>query len=92
MPPVPADLLRLGPDDPAALAWLWTHWGTTQALRHVAAVSEAFPDDPVTPTPGEAVVRVRFWSADWTPWRALAQLAARWPALRFAVRPRYDAT
>jgi hypothetical protein len=89
--PVPADLLLRGPDDPAALAWLWTHWGTTQALRHVTAVSEAFSDDPVTPTPGEAAVRVRFWSADWTPWRALAQLAARWPALRFAVRPRYDA-
>ena len=32
-----AALLRLGPDDPAALAWLWTHWGTTQALRHVTA-------------------------------------------------------
>ena len=34
--PVPDAMLRRGPDDPAALAWLWTHWGTTQALRHVA--------------------------------------------------------
>jgi hypothetical protein len=89
--PVPADVLRLGPDDPAALAWLWTHWGTTQALRHVASVSDAFPNDPIAPTPGEAVFRVTFWSADWTPWRALAQLAARWPTLRFALRPSYDA-
>ena len=89
--PVPADLLRLGPDDPAALAWLWTHWGTTQALRHVTSVSDAFPDDPAAPAPGEAVFRVTFWSADWTPWRALAQLAAQWPTLRFAVRPSYDA-
>jgi len=88
---VPADVLRLGPDDPAALAWLWTHWGTTQALRHVASVSDAFPNDPIAPTPGEAVFRVTFWSADWTPWRALAQLAARWPTLRFALRPSYDA-
>jgi hypothetical protein len=34
-------VLRLGPDDPASLDWLWTHWGTstTQALRHVAADS-----------------------------------------------------
>ena len=48
--PVPADVLRLGPDDPAALAWLWTHWGTTQALRHVASVSDAFPNDPIAPT------------------------------------------
>ena len=40
-------------------------------------------------SPGEAVFRVTFWSADWTPWRALAALAAQWPALRFALRPRY---
>jgi hypothetical protein len=89
--PVPADLLRLGPDDPAALAWLWAHWGTTQALRHVTWVSLAFPDDPAAPAPDETVFRVTFWSADWTPWRALAQLAAQWPTLRFAVRPSYDA-
>ncbi len=34
--PVPAAILHLGPDHPDALAWLWQHWGTTQALRHVA--------------------------------------------------------
>ncbi len=33
--PVPSALLQRGPDDPASLAWLWEHWGTTQALRHV---------------------------------------------------------
>jgi hypothetical protein len=32
--PVPAAMLQRGPDDPAALAWLWQHWGTTQALRY----------------------------------------------------------
>ena len=37
--PVPADVLRLGPDHPDALPWLWAHWGTTQALRHVVASS-----------------------------------------------------
>jgi hypothetical protein len=31
-----------------------------------------------------------FWSADWTPWRALAQVAGRWPTLRFETRPSYD--
>ena len=41
--------------------------------------------------PDETVFRVTFWSADWTPWRALTQLAAQWPTLRFAVRPSYDA-
>ena len=33
--PVPDDILRLGPDDPASLAWLWEHWGTTKSLRYV---------------------------------------------------------
>jgi len=33
--PVPSCVLRLGPDHPDALAWLWQHWGTTEALRHV---------------------------------------------------------
>jgi len=84
--PVPDSVLRLGPDHPDALAWLWTHWGTTAALRHVAAEPvlprRAAPDDPVT-------LRLAFWSADWTPWRALAAAAARWPALRFDIRPTY---
>ena len=34
--PVPDAILRRGPDDPEALAWLWANWGTTQTLRHVA--------------------------------------------------------
>ena len=36
---------------------------------------------------GEAVWQLTFWSADWTPWRALAALAVRWPALRFDPLP-----
>jgi hypothetical protein len=87
--PVPDALLRLGPDDAASLVWLWEHWGTTQALRHVAedtAVSGAGRDRP----PGDAACRITFWSADWTPWRALAGIAARWPALRFDTSPLYD--
>ena len=84
--PVPLDVLCLGPDHPEALAWLWTHWGTTAALRHVAAgpvlPRRAAPGDPVT-------LDLTFWSADWTPWRAVAAVAARWPTLRFDVRPTY---
>jgi hypothetical protein len=87
--PVPAALLRRGPDDPAALAWLWTHWGTTQALRHVAAVADPPAEAGERLRPGEAVFRVNFWSADWTPWRALQKLGATWPALRVSVRPVY---
>ena len=84
--PVPDDVLQLGPDHPEALAWLWAHWGTTAALRHVSA-------EPVLPrraAPGDpATLRFSFWSADWTPWRALATVRARWPALRFDIRPTY---
>ena len=87
--PVPADVLWLGPDHPDALGWLWAHWGTTQALRHVseqAAVGEP-PCSP--PAPGEVAWQLTFWSADWTPWRALTALAERWPALRFDPLPSY---
>jgi hypothetical protein len=90
--PVPDAILRCGPDDPEALDWLWTHWGTTQALRHVtedeAAAAVMAMRRPAAP--GEAMWALTFWSADWTPWRALAQIAGRWPALRFETRPTYD--
>ena len=85
--PVPPDILQLGPDHPDALAWLWGHWGATAALRHVAV--EPAPALR-TPLPaGAATVHLSFWSADWTPWRALAAVRERWPTLRFDVRPTY---
>jgi hypothetical protein len=88
--PVPDAILQLGPDHPDALSWLWRHWGTTEALRHVAEEPDA-AGDPRRPAAGEAVFRVDFWSADWTPWFALLRLRAAWPALRFDIRPSYDA-
>jgi hypothetical protein len=88
--PVPDAVLRRGPDDPIALDWLWAHWGTTQTLRHVADDATATVGLRTQVPAGQAVWTVRFWSADWTPWRALAQIAARWPTLRFETRPRYD--
>ncbi len=83
--PVPGDILRLGPDHPDALLWLWTQWGTTEALRHVALAPDR--DAPET---AATVFLISFWSADWTPWRALAAVQARFPALRFEIKPRYD--
>ena len=82
--PVPGTILRLGPDHPDALRWLWEHWGTTEALRRVALA----PGRDET-APEETVFRVSFWAADWTPWRALAAIEARFPALRFDVQPQY---
>ena len=86
--PVPASILMLGPDHPQALAWLWQHWGTTQALRHVVVLAE--PREPEATGTGQAVWRLGFWAADWTPWRALAAVVRDWPRLRFETRPLYD--
>lgn len=87
--PVPDAILRLGPDEPETLAWLWEHWGTPEGLRQVAADRTASPERHERAS-GQAAFRLSFWSADWTPWRALASLERRWPALRLAVRPSYD--
>ena len=90
--PVPGNLLRRGPDDPAALAWLWEHWGTTQALRHVTVHPElTVSGRPEATHDDQATLRLSLWSADWTPWRALAASRERFPGLRFDMRPAYDA-
>jgi hypothetical protein len=88
--PVPATMLQQGPDDATALAWLWQHWGTTQALRHASidAAAEAVARRALAR--GEETFVVTFWSADWTPWRALARIAMDWPRLRFETRPIYE--
>jgi hypothetical protein len=88
--PVPADILRRGPDDPVSLTWLWQRWGTTQALRHVALDPTAGPAPRRRLAAGVGETRISFWSADWSPWRALARIAAGFPALRFALCPEYD--
>jgi hypothetical protein len=89
--PVPDHVLRLGPDDPVALAWLWEHWGTTQPLRHVAedvVASQEVRRRSVLAA-GQDAIHLTFWSADWTPWRTFDAVAKRWPGLRFDVRPTY---
>lgn len=92
--PVPQAVLRLGPDDPESRDWLWAQWGTTQALRHVVAQTrrDGQLQDPLSDgiaANGDIAFQLTFWSADWTPWRAFAHIAARWPTLRFDVRPTY---
>ena len=73
--PVPDTILRLGPDH-LADAWLWENWGTWEVRR-------------ITEFSSPELWRIKFWSADWTPWRALATLRQRWPQLRFDIRPTY---
>jgi hypothetical protein len=81
--PVPDRMLRLGPDDPVAIAWLWQHWGTTWALRGVEEVPAL--DAKGSIAAGLAATSYRFWSADWTPWRALAAMRSRWCSMTFTV-------
>ena len=81
--PVPKPLLVLGPDDPAVLAWLWENWGTTWMLRGVEEVPVGLPIPQ-----DHGGVSYRFWSADWTPWRALSAVRTRWPALTLHITMR----
>ena len=96
--PVPPDILRRGPDDPASRAWLWANWGTTEVLRHVRELpARPGRGSPKNPSDfwgrprrrGLARFRLEFYAADWTPWRAILAMRARWPALRFTVWPDY---
>jgi hypothetical protein len=86
--PVPGWLLRLGPEAPESRAWLWAGWGTTQALRGVVELPVPGRGRPRRPDPG--LFWLGFWAADWTPWRAILALRARWPGLSISVRPLYD--
>jgi len=83
---VPSEILQLGPDHSASLAWLQANWGTTRPLRHV----QRLPDKLVTGKRKTTRLRLEFWSADWTPWAAFAAIRKAWPALGFEVRPDYD--
>lgn len=83
--PVPWRILRLGPDHPDAVAWLWANWGTTWTLRRVEERPVA-PAEVAALPPGTAMTRYAFWSADWAPWQALRRIRADWPALAFRLR------
>jgi len=89
--PVPDGLLRLGPDDPRVLDWLWVHWGTTWPLRHVVAQPLSTGERERLPT-GHDGVRYQFWSADWTPWRALDSIRTGWPDLTLTAAVQYGET
>ena len=50
--PVPGAILQRGEDSPAARAWLWRHWGTTQPLRQVRIIDERHRPPAVAARPG----------------------------------------
>lgn len=81
--PMPLDVLSLGPGSPATQAWLWEHWGTSRPLQQVESIDGHSKEDTTHWS-------VSFWSADWTPWAALQDIATRWPDLTFSIRPLYD--
>jgi len=84
--PVPPTILQLGPADPAALAWLTRHWGTTDRLRQVTRRPKPGPGRRMPK--GHAVIGYGFFTAGDAPLAAVDRLAADWPALRFRLIPR----
>jgi hypothetical protein len=83
--PVPAAILALGPEEGVSRDWLRAHWGVTRPLRHV----EALPSTLDGRKKRMGQLRVGFWSADWSPWAAIARLRRAWPDLSFAMQPDY---
>ena len=75
--PVPGDILRRGPDDPDVARSGSGRTGARHAeLRHVTAESAAGQDRRRRRPRAGTGCQLTFWSADWSPWRALAQIAA----------------
>ena len=85
--PIPVDLLARGPDHPDVSRWLWENWGTTWPLRSVEDITELMRLRGLV---GSEALVYRFWSADWTPWRAIKVLRAKWPSLAVTVRLQLD--
>jgi hypothetical protein len=85
--PIPAAILHHGPDHPGSRAWLRRNWGVTQSLRQVRLLTT--PEDDRRHR-RSARIAYEFWSADWTPWPALAALRTAWPSLVFDCRPDYS--
>jgi hypothetical protein len=87
--PVPAAILQRGPTHPEARSWLAAHWGITDRLRQV--VERPKPGTRHRPAKHHTAIGYGFFTDGETPHRAIVQLGARWPALRFVLVPRPDA-
>jgi hypothetical protein len=84
--PVPDKILHLGPANPAALAWLKSHWGTQDQLRQINALAKPGPGRRLPS--GHSAAGYSFFAIDRPPSPAIAAIAEAWPMLRFALRHR----
>ena len=83
--PVPPGILAIGPEEGVSRDWLRSHWGVTRPLRHV----EALPSTLDGRKRKMGQMRMGFWSADWSPWAAIARLRRAWPDLSLELQPHY---
>ena len=83
--PVPGEILRRGPTDPASLAWLARHWGTRDGLHKVVERPNSSPGRRLPA--GHTVVSYGFFTSGETPRAAVVQLGPCWPAQRFVLTP-----
>jgi hypothetical protein len=84
--PVPAAILLLGPTHPTAVSWLTAHWGITDRLRQVSLRDKATTGRRLPA--GHKVTGYSFFANQETPDAAIAELATRWPTLRFVLQHR----
>jgi hypothetical protein len=84
--PVPAAILLLGPTHPTAVSWLTAHWGITDRLRQISLRDKATTGRRLPA--GHKVTGYSFFANQETPDAAIAELATRWPTLRFVLQHR----
>jgi hypothetical protein len=84
--PLPAPVLRLGPTHPDARIWLAANWGITDRLRQV--VERPHPGTGRRLAQDHTAIGYGFFTDGEMPHAAIAELGARWPALRFRLVPR----
>ncbi len=84
--PIPPDILELGIQHPAAIAWLARHWGTEHRLLQVATSVEARPGRRIPAH--NSFLGYSFFTVDHAPKAAVETIARSRPGLSFTLRSR----